>query len=187
MEDENKIEELKHIVKNIQQQLDLAKKIISGKIDKKAADAVSLAREKGSSTETEEGKIIEGVFNGEKMIGPDGKEYNVPPNYASKSKLVEGDMLKLTILPNGSFLFKQIGPVERDHIVGTIYYDEDKKIYLGRAESGSYKLLTAPVTYFKGETGDEIIMLVPKGVQSMWAAVENIIKKEQTHVGNTVS
>ncbi|MFA5879785.1 MAG: hypothetical protein WC860_06380 [Candidatus Margulisiibacteriota bacterium] len=178
MEDENKIEELKHILKNIQQQLDLAKKVISGKIEKKQADSLLQAREKGSETESEEGKVIEGVFNGEKMIGPDGKEYNVPPNYASKSKLVEGDMLKLTILPNGSFLFKQIGPIERDRIVGTIYYDEEKKQFLGRAESGSYKLLTAPVTYFKGATGDEIIMLIPKEAQSAWAAVENIIKKE---------
>ena len=38
-------------------------------------------------------RIIEGVFNGEKMIGGDGLEYNMPANYASKSKLVEGDIL----------------------------------------------------------------------------------------------
>ena len=34
------------------------------------------------------------------MIGPDGKNYPVPANYASKSKLIEGDILKLTITPN---------------------------------------------------------------------------------------
>src|SRR5690349_18112862 len=46
-------------------------------------------------------QIIEGVFTGEKMIGPDGQEYSVPPNYASKSKLVEGDHMKLTITGQG--------------------------------------------------------------------------------------
>ena len=42
------------------------------------------------------------------MIGPKDKIFPVPANYASKSKLVEGDRLKLTILPNGSFVYKQI-------------------------------------------------------------------------------
>ena len=45
-----------------------------------------------NSLEKVGGKVIEGVFDGQKMIGPDGKEYPVPANYASKSKLVEGDI-----------------------------------------------------------------------------------------------
>jgi len=64
-----------------------------------------------------EGKIIEGVFDGQNMVGSDGRQYIVPPNYASKSKLVEGDILKLTIQPNGSFIYKQIGPIERQRTV----------------------------------------------------------------------
>ena len=40
------------------------------------------------------GKIIEGVFDGQNMVGSDGKTYPVPANYASKSKLVQGDILK---------------------------------------------------------------------------------------------
>ena len=39
------------------------------------------------------GKVVEGVFDGQTMIGPDGKSYPVPANYASKSKLIEGDIL----------------------------------------------------------------------------------------------
>ena len=38
-------------------------------------------------------KILEGVFDGQNMVGSDGRQYIVPPNYASKSKLVEGDIL----------------------------------------------------------------------------------------------
>ncbi len=177
MSNENKIEEIKHILNSIQQQLDLAKKVLSGQVDKDKIDPNTKAREKGSEKQEDDIKIIEGVFTGDKMIGPDGKEYLVPQNYSSKSKLVEGDMLKLTIQPNGSFVFKQIGPVDRDRLVGELYFDEEKKQYYGRTEQATYKLLTAPVTYFKGEIGDEVIMLTPKNAQSTWAAVENIIKK----------
>src|SRR5690606_26471456 len=66
------------------------------------------------------GKIIEGVFDGQNMIGPDGKTYPVPANYASKSKLVQGDILKLTIADDGSFIYKQIGPVPRKQIIGPL-------------------------------------------------------------------
>src|SRR3989338_7659848 len=55
-------------------------------------------------------RVGEGTFTGEKMQGDDGKEYTVPANYASKSKLVHGDRLKLTITKSGSFIYKQIGP-----------------------------------------------------------------------------
>lgn len=62
-----------------------------------------------NSREDVTGKIIEGVFDGQTMVGPDGKNYPVPANYASKSKLVEGDILKLTIASDGGFIYKQIG------------------------------------------------------------------------------
>ena len=35
----------------------------------------------------------------------------------------------------------------------------------------------ASATYYKGEKGDEVIILVPQTSKSTWAAVENIIKK----------
>ncbi|MFA5413424.1 MAG: hypothetical protein WC348_02700 [Patescibacteria group bacterium] len=123
-------------------------------------------------------RIMEGVFNGQNMIGADGKEYLVPSNYASKSKLVEGDILKLTINARGNFLFKQIGPMERNRVVGM----------LEEAESGGWtvasggkkwRVLAAPVTYFKGEMGDEAVILIPKNTPSKWAAVENVIKRNE--------
>ena len=42
------------------------------------------------------GKIIEGVFDGQNMVGSDGKTYPVPANYASKSKLVHRFLLYQT-------------------------------------------------------------------------------------------
>lgn len=122
-------------------------------------------------------RLIEGVFNGQNMIGADGKEYLVPANYASKSKLVEGDILKLVINSVGAFIYKQIGPIDRSRIVGTLVRGDDEESYAVEHQRKKWRILTASVTYFKGEPGDETVILVPQNTPSRWAAVENIIKK----------
>ncbi|HJN85443.1 MAG TPA: hypothetical protein QF873_03965 [Patescibacteria group bacterium] len=122
-----------------------------------------------------EDRIVEGVFDGERMMGTDGVKYNVPPNYASKSKLVEGDIMKLVIKDDGSFIYKQIGPVERDRVLGKIATDDFGNYAIKTEDGDNYRVLTASVTYFKGEPGDEAIGLTPKGQKAKWAAIENII------------
>ena len=72
------------------------------------------------TAESMTGRVVEGVFDGQTMHDNEGKSYPVPANYASKSKLVEGDILKLTIADDGSFIYKQIGPVARRQLVGTL-------------------------------------------------------------------
>ena len=124
-----------------------------------------------------QGRMIEGVFNGERMVGPDGQEYLVPPNYASKSKLVEGDLLKLTIAGNGSFIYKQIGPIERTQLVADLARDERTGNWYAVQDEKRWKLLTASVTYFHGTAGDEVVILIPRDGESNWAAVENLIHK----------
>lgn len=121
-------------------------------------------------------KIIEGVFDGQNMIGPEGKQYPVPANYASKSKLVEGDMLKLTIAEDGSFIYKQINPVERRKVMGILMQDE-KGDYRVLADGKAYKVLLASLTYFKADEGDEVTIVLPQDTDSEWAAVEHVIKK----------
>ena len=122
-------------------------------------------------------RIIEGVFDGQGMVGSDGNAYAVPPNYASKSRLVEGDMLKLTIAADGSFRFKQIGPIERRRLVGKLAYDATSGLHVVLCGEQIYKVLTASVTFFHGEPGDEVVILVPKSTPSVWAAVENVVRK----------
>ncbi|MFA6603321.1 MAG: hypothetical protein WCT10_00595 [Patescibacteria group bacterium] len=124
-----------------------------------------------------EGRVIEGVFDGANMVGSDGKIYTVPANYASKSKLVEGDLLKLTITPKGSFIYKQIGPIERSRVMGTLGFDATIGEFYAATENRRFNIIKASVTYFKGEPGDEAVLLVPKSTPSKWAAVENIIKR----------
>jgi hypothetical protein len=124
------------------------------------------------------GTVIEGVFDGKGMVGPDGKEFPIPPNYASKSKLVEGDMLKLTVTPTGAFVFKQIGPIERDRKVGSLVHERDIDEFAVIVGDKKYRVLKASITYFHGADGDEAVILVPKASPSKWAAVENVIKHQ---------
>lgn len=158
--------------KNIQSAKQLLREAMGGKVDNseilKKAQVLNVS---------EGGNVIEGVFDGQNMVGPDGKQYPVPANYASKSKLVEGDVLKLTIAEDGSFIYKQIGPVERKKMLGTLSADE-KGDYRVIAEGRTYRVLLASLTYFKADQGDQVTIVAPKDKDSVWAAVENVIKKE---------
>ncbi len=177
-----KLQELEEYVQRQEMELKKMKVILGelqGKSSSQAVDYVVKASEVGRESETDEGRIIEGVFDGSHMIGPDGKIYSIPANYASKSKLVEGDILKLTIDRRGNFIYKQVGPIERRRLVGLLAKDQDRGEFVVIAEDHIYKVLFASITYFKGEEGDEVVILVPKDAQSDWAAVENTIKKGQ--------
>lgn len=117
------------------------------------------------------GKIIEGVFDGQVMMGPDGKSYPVPANYASKSKLVEGDIMKLTIADDGSFIYKQIGPIERRQIIGMLVQHDGA--YYVEANGHEYRILLASVTYFRISLGDQVTIVIPEdNPDATWAAVE---------------
>lgn len=117
------------------------------------------------------GKIIEGVFDGQNMVGSDGKMYPVPANYASKSKLVQGDILKLTITEDGAFLYKQIGPIPRKQVVGTLKLENGH--YFVEVGDKNYRVLLASVTYFKAKPGDQVSVNVPEDDTSAeWAALE---------------
>lgn len=124
-----------------------------------------------STREDSIGKVIEGIFDGQNMIGPDGKTYPVPANYASKSKLVQGDILKLTIADDGSFIYKQIGPVPRKQIIGTLIQRDGH--YYVEVSGKEYRVLLASVTYFKAKPGDQISVIVPEDDDDVeWAAIE---------------
>jgi hypothetical protein len=171
-----KINELEELVQ--QQELELKKmklvlQELKGKSSSQAVDYVVKASEVGVEKQSDDGMIIEGVFDGQNMIGPDGKKYSVPANYASKSKLVEGDILKLTIDGQGNFIYKQIGPVERKRLIGVLVRDRDKGEFVVLAGEKIFKVLLASITYYKGDENDEIVILVPKDADSTWAAVEN--------------
>jgi len=164
-------------IEKIQQELDALKSIVYGLHEPLSILPRSHSGPAAMPIDREGMRVIEGTFDGQNMTAPDGKQYSVPANYASKSKLIEGDVLKLTITRDGSFIYKQIGPADRQRLIGRLIRDEMTGEY--RVESGgkSFKVLLASITYFKGEVGDEVVILIPQSGEARWAAVENIIKR----------
>lgn len=165
-----KIESLRQTINSAEKTIQSAKAMLLQLEGKKKA-----GRKK--KTDAEDGTIIYGTFDGQIMVGDDGRQYPVPANYASKSKLIEGDMLKLTI-DDGSFLYKQVGPIERKNLIGVAGQDEAGNYFI-IADGTPYKILLASITYFKISPGDEVVITVPAGEKSSWAAVENVLQKDK--------
>jgi hypothetical protein len=179
MVSKSKIILAKQLLENIQKSSASLASLFGGLLDDGDEERISIGEISDGSMEDDEegGRVIEGVFNGENMIGPDGKEYSVPANYASKSKLVEGDMLKLTITDRGTFVYKQTKPVERKRLIGKLEKDANGN-YQVKAEHKKFRVITASITYYKGIQGDKVVILVPVAGDSSWAAVENVIKSK---------
>lgn len=170
---------IKEMIETAESSLRSAKQLISeltGGSSKNIYSKLAQELKPSINDSDDESKIVEGVFNGETMLGKDNKEYPVPANYASKSKLVPGDVLKLTIKEDGSFLYKQIGPCPRKRIIGTLTYEDGQ--YKVIAQAKAYKVLLASVTYFKAEIGDKVTLVIPDLVDSDWGAIENVLPKD---------
>lgn len=127
------------------------------------------------STGPVSGRVIEGVFDGQNMVDGTGQTYPVPANYASKSKLVEGDGMKLTITDEGKFIYKQIAPIERRIAKGVLIQEDGQ--YKVLAEGKTYRVLLASVTFYRAEVGDQVTVLLPEGQEANWAAVEAVLPK----------
>lgn len=173
----SKIALLQEMIENAESSLRSAKQLLldMGVPTDKAKQKLEKSAEKLVTSNSPEGRIVEGVFDGQNMIGPDKKTYPVPANYASKSKLVTGDILKLTIQDDGSFVYKQIGPAPRKKVVGILTYEDGQYKVMG--EGKVYKVLLASVTYFRAEVGDKVTLIVPELEDSEWGAIENVLPK----------
>ena len=163
---EKQVRRLRSLIQEAETNLAAAKELLMSVL----GDDDQIVSSKGS-TEEIGGKVIEGIFDGQMMLGPDGKNYPISANYASKSKLVEGDILKLTIADDGGFIYKQIGPVPRKQIIGTLVQHDG--IYYVEAGGHEYRIFLASVTYFRLNIGDQITIIVPEdNPEATWAAVE---------------
>jgi hypothetical protein len=129
----------------------------------------------GAPTGVIGGRIIEGTFSGQSMIDAEGNNYTIPANYISKSKLVHGDHMKLTITDEGRFLYKQIGPIPRKYVRGILTYENGQ--YKAVAGGKVYKVVTAAVTYYHAEVGDNVTIILPEVGDCEWAALENVLPK----------
>ncbi|MDP2691903.1 MAG: hypothetical protein Q8O95_05910 [bacterium] len=167
------ITQIKEMLESAEASLKNAKKMLLELSGEEFAAAPRRSSSLSMSSMSSEGKVIEGVFNGERMIAPDGENFPVPANYASKSKLVAGDHLKLTILNDGRFVYKQIGPVPRKTLIGTLVHEDGQ--YRVLADGRNFRVLLASVTYYKAEVGNNVTIIVPEADDTDWAAIEAVL------------
>ncbi len=100
-----------------------------------------------------------GIFDGFHLISETGEKYEVPGNYAAKSRLAYGDSLKL-IEEDGKQLFKQITKVPRKKVEAVVNKKEGK--WYALAETGSYRLSDAAATFHNLNVNDKITVIIPE-------------------------
>ncbi len=162
---DKQIKRLRALIEESETSLAAAKELIISLLGDDTTEKVVASKEDNI------GKVIEGVFDGQNMVGSDSKTYPIPANYASKSKLVQGDILKLTIADDGTFLYKQIGPIPRKQVVGALELKDGH--YFVNVGEKKYRVLLASVTYFKTKPGDQVSINIPEGDKDAeWAALE---------------
>ncbi len=177
MSDE-KLIQIQELIESAQSSLKTAHSILrnmTGVSDSGQEKHISKAGNMEKSEVEVDGKVIEGIFDGQNMIDGDGQNYPVPANYASKSKLVEGDGMKLTITDEGKFVYKQISPIERRTAVGTLIQEDGQ--YKVLCDGKTYRVLLASVTFYRAEVGDQVTILLPEDDEAQWGAVEAVLPK----------
>ncbi len=183
-EKQTKIAELQDIIATAEETILSAQRLLANLQPEQPAYSNPMPLSKKNEDGDEDGQVVYGFFDGQIMIGDDGKQYPVPANYASKSKLVEGDKLKLTITPDNRFMYKQIGPVQRNYLIGIVKQDE-RGNFTVQTQDKEYKVLLAAATYFKIEPGDEVTLIVPQDGKTIWGAIENVLQKNAQAIKNS--
>ena len=152
----NQVQAILQALESAEKNLALAKKLLDG-------EGVS-------------GPGVVGKFDGESIVTEKGQKHYVPPNYASKSRLVVGDTLRM-IGQGEKALFKQIEKKERIEVSGVLTKKDGQ--WAAVAAEGSFFVLPVSVQYFKGEIGDEVGIIIPKDyktVKPKWAVLEQVVK-----------
>jgi hypothetical protein len=189
MTDANKLAKAMEALESAEAAIRLAMQMVGSasgiKAGEKPDNLLSYAEKAASLKPAEEaqgeGRVIEGVFDGQQMLDKKGNKFPVPANYASKSKLIPGDVLKLTVTDDGKFLYKQIGPVERKTVIGPLVFSDGQ--YQVLANKKAYNVLLASVTYFRASVGDEVTLIIPMKEDSAWAAIEAVLPKFDEDIG----
>lgn len=119
-------------------------------------------KDKNSSNKETDFKSIdgeEGIFDGFNLVTEDGQKFEVPANYAAKSKLVYGDRLK-RIDKNGKKLFKHIDKIDRIKVEGILTKIGEDWFFV--CESGQYQISNVAADFQKAEDGVEAICFLPE-------------------------
>lgn len=168
--------EIEKLIKQIEVDLEKLKEAVYG--DDKAKRPES--RDKNKETKETEDENIPGVigtFDGINMITEDGKTFEIPANYAAKSKMIYGDKLKMTE-KDGKNWFKQIDKKNRESVEGIVTKKEGEWYVL--TEHGSHKLSQTASEYHDIKVNDRLIVLLPKdNITAPFASIDKVEKSKE--------
>lgn len=120
---------------------------------------------------------VVGTFDGIAMVTKEGKRYEVPANYAAKSKLVYGDVLKL-IEEEGKKLFKQIERVNRKKIEGILTKKEGEWYML--TDRGSYRVSDVAAEFQNAVLNAEVTAYLPEdNLNVPFATIDMVVTDEK--------
>lgn len=176
MENKKKLASIRDFINSAEKSIKSAKKLLKDLLEENNIsneNELDIDTKGLNSYNSNSSKIIEWVFTWEDMLVSSWDKYPVPANYSSKSKLVQGDKLKLTIEKNWKMIYKQIEPIEREYLTWLVTKEKEK--YQVISEWKTYNLLTAAVTHFKVNIWDKINVIVPKWKNATFAAIETIL------------
>ena len=128
-------------------------------------------------------EVVEGNFDGENMIGDDGKIYAIPANYASKTKLVVGDRMKRILTDTYREVYKVIQKAPAKRAVGMFTMDESGEfVVLVDSIPNPVRVLKASITFAMKQqnlrSGDTVAILIPANGGSIWGAFDSIVKQQ---------
>lgn len=168
------LQALQELISTAERSLHHAKNLVNQIVGKKPAETVDNL-DVGGLHEYKHGKakVIEGVFTGKDMLGADKKLYPVPANYASKSKIVEGSKLKVTIKGDGTYQYKIIDEIDYVSTTGTLIKDGDHFVVI--SQNGIYQVIPAAVTYIHARVGDRVSIRIPKDIKATYAAIDTLV------------
>jgi hypothetical protein len=164
---------LQELISTAERSLHHAKNLMTQIVGKKPIEMDNL--DVGGLHEYKHGKakVIEGIFTGKDMLGADKKLYPVPANYASKSKIVEGSKLKVTIKADGTYQYKIIDEIDYISTTGTLIKDGDHFVVI--SQNGIYQVIPASVTYIQARIGDRVSIRIPKDIKATYAAIDTLV------------
>ncbi len=134
---------------------------------------------------------VEGHFDGENMIGDNGKNYTVPQNYASKSQLVVGDKMKWSLVKDAfdgyKEVFKLTQPVLREKVIGKFIIEGNNYGAMVEGYPHIIKILKASATFAIKNLGlaigGKVALYVPKSgtpsLNSNWGAFISVVNSNE--------
>lgn len=156
--------------------IDTLKKLVSLSFSnlEKISQLVSKIEQEQKKEEYKNLPGVEGTFDGLYMLGDDGKKYEVPGNYAAKSRLVYGDRLKM-VEEVGKTMFKQVEKVERQKLEGVLSKKEGKWYVL--TDSGSYRISDVAAEFNQVQLNEKADILVPtSNLSAPYGALDKVLR-----------